>query len=418
MLDFRPPLDSPALIRFVKLVMPLYMRLALHDTRVVPVDGAIERFKKVQGKRALVCPNHSNRHDPQTMYAFSKIIGEDFNFIAAREVFDWDNGLNGWWLQRLGCYSVVRGAADRESFKTTKRLLCEGKKKLVLFPEGEISRQNDTLMPLESGAAQMTFWALDEMAKQHKDQPLPDIPIIPVALKYTYAKDIRHSLHHCLRELEARLSIKSSGDESHLYPRLRTVAETLLSTLEKEYAFKPKDSSLNSRVGELRSHILQNVARQLGCEIPVNGRQLETVRVLRNKLDDIIYEDESNGSDYQKQIHDEKTATLKGLNKDLDRVVNFIAIYDGYLSERLTQERFSDILDRLETEIMREREPSFRGARRVLLDVGEPINITPLYSSYKTDKRATIAKVTEQLFGEIGRMLQKLESEREIRTVS
>jgi len=389
------------------------MRFALHDTRVTPVDGAVERFKRLGDKRALVCPNHANRHDPMTMFSFSRLAGEDFNFIAAREVFDWDNGLNGWWLQHLGCYSVVRGAADRESFKTTKRLLCEGKKKLVLFPEGEISRQNDTLMPLESGAAQMSFWALDELVKHNKDAAIPDMVIVPMALKYTFAHDIKPALSNTLRELEARLSIKPEGGEEALYPRLRKVSETLLATLEKEYAFKPPaEATLNDRVTSLRGFILQNVARQLNCEMPTNARQLESVRVLRNSMDDFIYSDDHDGSEYQRKIHDEKSAVLRGLYADLNRVVNFIAIYDGYLRDNLTQERFSDILDRLETEIMRVREPSFRGARRVLVDVGEPIDMTKLYSHYKTDKRGTIAKVTDQLFGEMSRMLLDLDKHR------
>src|SRR6185295_10298825 len=113
-------------------------------------------------KRTIICPNHPSHSDPESMFAFSAITGEDFNFLAAREIFDYNNGWNGWVIQHLGVYSVVRGACDRESFKTTKSLLVSGKKKLVIFPEGEISNQNDTLMTLESGVAQMGFWALDE----------------------------------------------------------------------------------------------------------------------------------------------------------------------------------------------------------------------------------------------------------------
>jgi 1-acyl-sn-glycerol-3-phosphate acyltransferase len=388
------------------------MRFGMQDTRLVPVAGAVERFKSIDGKRALLCPNHSNRHDPQSLFAFSRIVGEDFNFIAAREVFDWNSGRNGFWLQRLGVYSVVRGAPDRESFKTTKRILCENKKRLVLFPEGEISRQNDTLMPLESGAAQMALWALDDLAKQNKGGDLPDLFVVPIALKYTYAEDIQSELSHCLHELEARLSIKPEGGQEALYPRLRKVSEVLLSTLEKEYGFNPGDMTFNSRINELRSYILQNVARQLNVQISTNARQLECVRVLRNSMDDFIYADETNGSDYQRKIHDEKAALLKGLYLDLDRVVNFIAIYDGYLSENMTQERFSDILDRLEREIMRVREPSFRGSRRILLDVGEPLNMTTRYADYKKDKKATVSRVTEEMFAQISKMLSGLEQGR------
>lgn len=387
------------------------MKISLHETQVKGADGALQRFRAYQGKRALVCPNHANRHDPQVVFSFSRLVGEDFNFIAAREVFDWDKGFNGWWLQHLGCYSVVRGAPDRESFKTTKRILYEGKKKLVLFPEGEISRQNDTLMPLESGAAQMAFWALDDFAKQDGGN-MPPLFIVPLALKYTFTQDVRPALSACLAELEARLSI-SPNSQSSMYQRLRTLAEKLLSTLEAEYTYKPApNADINERVVALKGHVLASVSRQLNVSIPPNGKHLEAVRILRNAMDDVVYSDEHEASDYQRQIHEEKCSVIRGLYRDLDRVVTFIAIYEGYLKESMTQERFSDVLDRLETEIMRVREPSFRGPRQVIVDVGEGIDLNTHYQDYKSQKRATIAKIMDQLSAEMSRMLLRMESTR------
>src|SRR5262249_19790639 len=157
------------------------------------------------------------------------------------EVFDWDHGLNGWWLQHMGCYSVVRGAVDRESFKMTRELLTHGKKKLVLFPEGEISRQNDTLLPLESGAAQMSFWALTDIKKEN---PNETIYIVPMALKYTYPYDIGSNVRESLARLENKLGITADHSGEHdqmkleiesasasVRERLRRVAEKLLSIL-------------------------------------------------------------------------------------------------------------------------------------------------------------------------------------------
>lgn len=416
MLDFRPPKDYPVLLNAVKLALPMYMRYALHGTEVHPSKGAVEKFQSYSGKRAMICPNHSNRHDPQCVFDFSAKVGEHLNFVAAREVFDWDNGRNGWWLQHLGCYSVVRGAPDRESFKMTKKILAEGKRKLVLFPEGEISRQNDTLMQLESGAAQLTFWAVDELAKAEKGKngKLEPILIIPLALRYTYPFDIKPELGNTLSVLEHEVGVRSATATSY-YARLRGIAERLLQTLEQEYGLKPAaDASMNSRVEALRGHILGNVARHLNVTLAPNARQLEHVRVLRNTIDDIIYSDEleENASDYHKKIHEEKAQMLRGFYNDLNRVVNFIAIYDGYATEHKTQERFSDVLDRLETEIMRDREPSFRGTRHVLIDVGEAINVCDLYDSYKRDKKGTIGKITDEISGQISSMLVKLDGMR------
>lgn len=388
------------------------MRCELHNTRVQAAPGAIERFKTYKGKRAMICPNHSNRHDPQVMFGFCKQVDEFFNFVAAREVFDYDHGLNGWWLQHLGCYSVVRGAPDRESFKMTKKVLVEGKKKLVLFPEGEISRQNDTLMSLESGAAQLTFWAVEELAKQATEGggKIEPVLIIPMAIKYTYPNDIRPELRLTLSTLEEKLGIKNQHEQS-FYTRLRKISEVLLEALEKEYDQKAKaDGLMNDRIITLRQGILDNVARQINVQLSASSRQLEQVRILRNHLDDVVYAEGTDQlPDYQKTIHEERCAVLKGLYKDLDRAVNFIAIYDGYLKESITQERFADTLDRLEREILRTREPSYRGDRVVLVDVGEGINVSSYHADYKKDKRATIAKITENLFGQMTTMLKKLD---------
>jgi 1-acyl-sn-glycerol-3-phosphate acyltransferase len=412
-LDFRPPKDNPALIGFVKLALPVYFKFQLHDTQVELAPGALQRWDVCAGKRGMLCPNHANRHDPQVMFAFSKLVKEDFNFVAAREVFDWNNGRNGWLLQRVGAFSVVRGAADRESFKTSRRIISEGKKKLVLFPEGEISRQNDTLMPLESGAAQLCFWAVDDFEKSKSGQNGQSdyIFLVPLAIKYTFPTDIRYALKGTLSILEEKLAIPDSSQLS-CNERIGAISKTLLATLESEYNFKSSPSqTVDERVACLRAHILKNAASQLHIELPKTEKQLDWVRTIRNYLDDFIYNESAPKSEYQHKIHEEKAAIISGFYRDLDRVVNFISIYESYVAEHNTQERFADILDRLETEVLG-GEPTFKGPRRVFVDVGEAINISDYYNQYKSDKRATLRIITERLSNQLATMLIGLEGAR------
>lgn len=407
MLDFRPPKDSPLLISFIKLCAPLYKKYGMSDTQIRIKEGALERFATLKGKRALVCPNHSNRHDPQAMFFFGQAAKECFNYVAAREVFDWDHGFNGWWLQHIGAYSVVRGAPDRESFKMTKKILSEGKQKLVLFPEGEISRQNDTLLPLETGAAQLSFWAMDELDKQGSSE---HIYLVPIALKYTYTGDIKPALTETLTRLEAKMSVaRPSG--SKLYPRLMAVAERLIKALESEYNQEPsKDASLNDRITALRMAILTHMSSYLNIELPKSERTLDAVRMLRNRIDDFVYADEEGLSEYERQLHAEKATEIKGFYKDLDRVVNFVSIYDGYIKEHMTQERFADVLERIEHEVF--GKTTIKGPRCIIIDVGHPIDLRSYQQEYKTSKKVALQKITDDLSSQMNGMLETLEHER------
>jgi 1-acyl-sn-glycerol-3-phosphate acyltransferase len=371
-------------------------------------DG-LERFKQLKGKRVMICPNHSFRHDPEVMFALSCFAGEQFNFVAAREVFDYNKGFNGIMLQKMGVYSVVRGAADRESFKTTKNILVAGKKKLVLFPEGEISWQNENLLPLETGAVQLSYWALDELHKTSPDEPLY---ILPVALKYTYRKNISAQLEKTIERLERELGVDSQGETS-LYQRVRACAMKVLGTLEQQYNCKPApDATLNDRMIAVKEAALKSLAEVLDVDLPpLKSTYLDWVRILRNVMDDYIYGDTKDMSDYERKIHDEREGKIRGYYRDLDRVVGFIALYDGYLSPPATQERIANVVEMLEGEVFGEK--SVKGPRLVTIQIGQPINLNERYDEYKKSKKTVVEAITGDLSKQIHGMLENLENSRE-----
>ncbi|MBY0357803.1 MAG: 1-acyl-sn-glycerol-3-phosphate acyltransferase [Candidatus Obscuribacterales bacterium] len=407
MLDFRAPLDNSLIIGGAKLLLPEILRVRMADAEIKVIGDGVDRFKELAGKRTVLCPNHSNRHDPEVMLALSSMVKEDFNFIAAREVFDWNHGLNGWFLQRMGCYSVVRGAVDRESFKTTKRLLVEGKKKLVLFPEGEISKQNDVLLPLESGVAQLGFMALDELQKIKPDEPLF---ILPIAIKYTYKGDLTHYLPELLQKIESHLGIKCDTADT-IYQRVRNAAQVVLKTLEDEYNLHPKpETSLDERINGLKSQALKIIAEYLDVDLPADGRHLEWVRILRNTMDDYIYADHDSLPPYQRQIHEEKSEKIRGFYKDLDRVVNFIAIYDGYLAPPISQERMLSVLELIEIEVF--GNAKIKGPRLILIDIGNPIDLLSVFSEYKKHKRTVIEKICLEISSQLISRLCEIDRQR------
>lgn len=83
------------------------------------------------------------------MFLLSARLGEVFHYLVAHEAFQ---GLQGRLLTtRLGAYSIRRGLGDRRSVAQTLELLMQPACRLVVFPEGGCSFQNDTVMPFRGG---------------------------------------------------------------------------------------------------------------------------------------------------------------------------------------------------------------------------------------------------------------------------
>jgi hypothetical protein len=116
-------------------------------------------------------------------------------------------------------------------------------------------------------------------------------------------------------------------------------------------------------------------------------------------------------TEYERHVHEEKQRVYKSYYRDLNRVVTFICIYDGYVTEHMTQERYSDVIERMEIEIF-DGDPSIKGPREIIIDVGEAIDLSVYYADFKKEKKATIAKVTDLIFSEISTMLAQLDTGR------
>jgi hypothetical protein len=138
---------------------------------------------------------------------------------------------------------------------------------------------------------------------------------------------------------------------------------------------------------------------------------LDWVRILRNVMDDYIYGDTKDMSDYERKIHDEREGKIRGYYRDLDRVVGFIALYDGYLSPPATQERIANVVEMLEGEVFGEK--SVKGPRLVTIQIGQPINLNDRYDEYKKSKKAVVEAITGDLSKQIHGMLENLENSRE-----
>lgn len=417
MLDFKPPKDNILMIGISKwLLLPLSLRFSFKGLRLDIDSLSLNKLNKLNnlsstdGFPTILAPNHPDHADPYLMFALSKRLGQRFNYMAAREAFHEHYGgrFRGFIMQRLGVYSVRRGTVDREAFRMTKELLKMGKKKLVIFPEGEISHQNDTLMPFENGVVQMAFWALDEMKREGLEKP---IYIVPVAIKYRYNRQMWGEIAKALSRLEEKTLPKTMAvhhsENKNLYERLRRVGEVVLSTLEHEYRFSVDQSQpMNQRIEKLREHILQQMEAFLEITPAAAATPLKRVRAIRNLIDEEIYREIDELADYERELHQQRLEKLRQFYLDLNRLINFIALYVGYVQEKMTQERFLEVIIRLEVEVF--GNSKHRGPKTGIMRVGNPKNLLEHYESYEKRKREVVQQITEELESEVQQMILQM----------
>ena len=417
LVDFCPPKDNPIAKAIASIVVPWRLRNRFGVVGVEISEESLKRLKERSSASEILAVNHPSDRDPEIIFSIGTRVKQDYNYLAAREVFDEEKGKRGRMMQSLGCYSVVRGKPDRESFDTTKRLLVENKRKLVIYVEGEIGRQNGVLMPVEPGSIQLAYWAIQEKEKQRKKLAieknveettleLSSVKIRPIGITYRLVGDNSDKLEASLSAIEQELNVAPQGG---MYERLRTVALTTLTELQTHYKLVPAEGApVTTQVRELQNHILARVGKVLEVEVP-EVSTLDRLRFVRNKLDEHIYKSEEGMSNYKKRLDRGHAEELVCLYQHLRRVQVFIAIYDGYVKETMTQDRFAEVLDKLEIEIFGAR--TLKGKCVAFVHVGEAIDLLTSYDQYKKDKRVTVARLADELYAGLSSAIKLADQE-------
>ena len=133
---------------------------------------------------------------------------------------------------------------------------------------------------------------------------------------------------------------------------------------------------------------------------PQTGVLLRTrIRSLKNLIDAEIYRETEELSAYERQIHEQRLEKFQEFYPDLNRLINFIAIYDGYVGETQSPERFLEVITRIEREVFGDSKP--RGPRIAFMRFGTPKNLLDRYEAYKQDKKGTVQAVTLALETEV-----------------
>jgi len=259
--EFVPPVYSWFWPRVLQFVVPGHLRRTFGVTSIE--TRGVERLRAVldAGESVLLAPNHSRLSDPMTFNALARQAGCFPHAMASWHLFK-ESRLNCFLLRRVGAFSVYREGLDRRSIDTAVDILTLGKRPLIVFAEGAISRHNDELMPLMDGLA---FIARTAARRREKQGAAAGVSVLPVAIRYFFRGDLAASVLPVVEEIEAHFSWHPQRDKG-LVERLRQIGQALLSLKEIEYVGYARHGDFYERVDQLLRDVLAQLEAQWGLK--------------------------------------------------------------------------------------------------------------------------------------------------------
>jgi 1-acyl-sn-glycerol-3-phosphate acyltransferase len=357
--EFVSPIESDWWVWFLRFRLRRYLRryfgVDTHDCRHV------ERLRQSidAGYGVLLCPNHSRMSDPLVMGLLTGELKRNVFTMASWHLF-----MEGWYqramLRRLGAFSIYREGNDRQSVNCAIDILVEGRRPLVIFPEGAVSRHCDILMDVMDGPG----FIARQAAKRREKEGKPPVVIHPVAVRYAYNGDPHTAVAGDLERLERGLSWEP---QTHLstVERLRKLGEAVLAVKEVEYTGSVRSGDPFDRVEELAMSLLTSLEDKWKIK-DRSGGIVSRVKNLRGViLPDMIA---------KKVTEEERAARWRDLGACyyIQQMAHYPRKYLRTKMENLP-ERILETVERLVEDFT--DKSLYHGPLHVTIDVGEPIMV-------------------------------------------
>ncbi len=201
------------------------------------------------GHGIIIAPNHCRPSDPMVVSEMCRRAG-----VAPHTMASWHLFMVSWLqtfiLRRVGAFSVYREGMDRQALQAAVDILDQGKRPLVIFPEGVITRTNDRILAMMDGLSFIGRTAAKKRASREQQ-----VVVHAVAIRYRYHGDLTESLNAALDDIENRLSWRPKRD-ANLVDRIYRVGQALLWLKEIEYFGSPQTGEIGDRVQRLIDGIL------------------------------------------------------------------------------------------------------------------------------------------------------------------
>ncbi|MFM7188593.1 MAG: lysophospholipid acyltransferase family protein [Armatimonadota bacterium] len=367
--NFLPCIKSPMLEVLMDAMMPIAKRIAGIKNISIYCAPNLD-VSDILASPALIVSNHPTDMDPILLRTLGSSVRIRFKYLACREGFDGLYGAWGWVAQRIGAFSIVRGTVDRDSFRYTTNLWVDHSARIVVFPEGEVGAFNDKILPFHDGIFQLLLLASEKRVNAGTNP----IGIVPVAIRYTLVNDHRQELLDASRKLCAATGAAASHD---LIENLKNLTSIVITRLEQEYGLHSKsETTTQERIAALQAAVLARIHAATGKPIPDHGDLHDLMRFSANIIEDAIDNHLEPETLFDKRLAEQRRKRALGLQADIDRLQNWLAIEDGYATADGNQDHAYELIRHFETEVF--GDVKTRIARQATVRVGARIEMSDI----------------------------------------
>jgi 1-acyl-sn-glycerol-3-phosphate acyltransferase len=322
----------------------------------------VERLRAsvTAGHGIVLAPNHCRPCDPMVLFPLGDAVGAPIHIMSSWHAF-MEGRVQAWVLKHVGVFSVYREGLDREALKCAIEILTEGKRPLVLFPEGSVSRANDRLNHMMDG----TIFIARNAAKQRAARATPGKVVVhPVAIRYFFCGEIGPAIGPVLEQIERRLSWHPQIGRP-LTERIGRVAAALLTLKEIEFTGRPQEGSTPERIARLIDHLLVPLELQW-----LKGkRERETIGRIKSLRAAIVPDMAAD------RVDDTERARRWRQLADIYLAQQLANYPPEYVAGAATPERMLETVERFEEDLT--DTVRVHGPLHAVVEVGEAIEVPP-----------------------------------------
>ncbi|MDZ4724585.1 MAG: 1-acyl-sn-glycerol-3-phosphate acyltransferase [Leptospira sp.] len=398
--SFIPPAFDLPFAWTLDLSFPILSKL-LFNLDGVEISKEDKRLlNDLKNKRLLYLSNHPSDVEPAIAYYVANEMGSRFHFMASRSIFNWGFGLVGEFIKRVGAFSVLTGSADRDAIKMARKILSASEGKLVLYPEGMMSGENDNLVSFMPGVAQIAFGGLEDALKR---DPAADLYVLPTFVKYIISgskETIVREIENSLQRIERKLKLYPGGRT--LLRRFLTVGRVLLEETEFELGVPKADiegKDFDYRLGRARHTALNQAGNILNVKFKDTDHAIDKIRQLFTALDAM-----DAGSPLPTTPKELTPQNIRRARQLVDTAYTFLITRQKSLIQHPSAERLFEWIISFERHVFGKSEDR---ARRAHVLVSSPISLTPYHKIYLSNKREGISALMSEVRKQMERLVEK-----------